>query len=457
MPYSKKFSPTESAKLLLVDDNADLIKLMKMRLKPFKFELRTAGSAEEALSLLSYWTPNLIVTDLQLPNMSGMELFETVHANNPLLPVIVLTAHGTIPDAVAATQAGVATFLTKPFDGKELVHEIQSALLVNGFCRSSKPTHKAHSSAEFWRNRVVGTSPAIQSVFELIDRFAPTNSVLVFVGELGTGKSELARAAHARSTRSDKVLTHISCSSLPETLIEAEIYGKIGNGSESEPEQIGLLRQANGGTFLLNDFDRGSPAFLKKLLRATINKQAHAIDSDEPYSFDVRLMGTTKRRDAYDRSMERAWELNPELDVTLLSIPPLREHREDIPSIVQRCIENMGLDDNPQFSKKAMELLTSAEWPENIYQLNSVVRQCIRLCRTKVVSESLVNSRLNIPVARILPLTSAHREFERNYLTDVLKSTNGNVTRAAYISKRNRTEFHRLLKKHKIEAASFRQ
>lgn len=457
MPASKQFSQTIGAKVLVVDDNDDLIKLMRIRLKPLKLELKTASSAEEALSVLSLWTPHLIITDLQLPGMSGMELFESVHMRNPLLPVIVLTAHGTIPDAVAATQAGVATFLSKPFDGKALMQEIQSALLTSGFAKQAKPKGGQQQHIGRWRDHIAGNSSAMEPVFSLIDRFAPTDSLLIFEGEIGTGKSDLAEAAHERSQCANGPIKHISCASLPEEYLEKEIYGKVGSGTDAQPELLGLLRDASGGTFLLTEFNKASPVFLQKLLRSVIANKANPIDSDTEYPIDMRAMATTTSIGELSENSKRTWEMTAKLDITVIQIPPLRDHREDIPRIAYNFLETLALKDTPKFSSKAMQLLTSAEWPGNIYQLISVVRQCARLCRTKVISDRLVNSRLNTPAFTIQPLTSAHKEFERNYLTEVLKATNGNVTKAADMAKRNRTEFHRLLKKHQIEASSFRQ
>lgn len=454
-PILSRIDSTRGAKVLIVDDNADLLKLLSMRLKPMKFELKKALSGEEALSIMSIWTPDLVITDLQMPGLDGMELFTKIHAQNPLLPVIILTAHGTIPDAVLATQSGVACFLTKPFNSKNLVEEIQSTLITSGF--TPKTNHLSAKLKTTCHKDIISKSPLMQAIIHQLERFAPSDALLLFEGERGTGKNELARVAHACSSRADKPFIHMSCTSLPEKKLIEEIYGRVGKGSPSRPDRQGLLRDTNGGTLLLSDFNEGSPAFVYKLLNDLVNQRACPVDSQHEYNFDCRSMGTTSMIGRYGRQSEKSWEFGDKLDITILSVPALRHRREDIPLIANEHLSRVDKTGELTFAAKAMQLMLTTEWPGNVRQLVSVTRQCARLCKTKVISEALVNSRLSNPTFQIQTLSNAHRDFERKYLTEILKVTNGNVTKASDMAKRNRTEFHRLLKKHKIEAKSFRQ
>lgn len=460
MPSDSHIKLTEHAKVLIVDDNPDLIRLMGLRLKPMNFELKSAESAEEALSVLATWSPNLVITDLQMPGMSGMELFQKIHSKDPLVPVIILTAHGTIPDAVEATQSGVTSFLTKPFDSKRLLEEVRDALLNSGYIKKPSTVldnQPPLATTNTWREKIISKSPIIDNLIHQLDRLSSSDSLLLFTGEAGSGKSLFARAAHNRSERRNGPYVHISSKSLPERLLDIELYGQVGSGTLKSPERLGLFREAEGGTLVLNDFESATPDFLHKLLNALITKKIRPIDSDVAFSIDVRPMTTTLGTGGYSQNQKLAWELGGQLDITSFKIPPLRERREDIPIIANNTLAQLPNKQELQFSNKAMQILLSEEWPGNIRQLTNTVRQCARLCNTKVISESLLNSRLKKSSFKVQTLSSAHLDFERNYLIEILKATNGNVTKASQLAERNRTEFHRLLKKHKMEASSFRQ
>jgi len=443
---------TESAKVLIVDDDVDLLKLISIRLKPMQFELKTVTSAEEALSLMSIWHPDLIVTDLQLPGLSGMELFEKIHARNPLLPIIVLTAHGTIPEAVEATQSGLSSYLTKPFDSDALIAQMQTALLSSGFTSQQRETKE-----EQWRHHIVSKSAVMETVFDQVQSLAPSDSLILIEGEPGSGKDDVARALHLCSKRASQSFTNVSCISMPPELLEVEIFGRVGSKTAESPEVTGVLQRAHNGTILISDFNEAKPHFLHRIMTALIEKKARPIDSDVVYPCDVRPLATTSLVDRYGQPHNTLWNLGEKLDVAVLSVPSLKDRREDIPLIVADCLAQLKDVPDLQFSSKALGALIAADWPGNVRQLVNVTKQCARFTKTKIISEALVQSRLSNQAHQIQPLSHAHRDFERNYLTDVLKLTNGNVTKAAEIARRNRTEFHRLLNKHKIVAKSFRQ
>ncbi len=446
----------EQARLLLVDDNPDLLKLIGIRLRPFNFELRTAESAEDALTILAVWAADLVITDLRLPGMSGMELFSQIQQDNPLLPVIILTAHGTIQDAVQATQAGVVSYLTKPFDGDALVDRIQSALFTSGFTEAQTVSSDEVYYDRRWRGRIVSTSPAMKALLLQVEKLALTNVLVMFEGEAGTGKGELARALHRRSDRSDSPFVEVSCSAYADEVLFAEVFGVSADAQQGIKAQIGKLREANDGTILFRDFDEAAIEFLRSALGAAIERRASTINSNETYPINVRIVASSASMDPADKPSQELWDMGYKLGLTPLQVPPLRERREDIPLITNQYLQDFRDDLETQFSSAALRLLVTAEWPGNIRQLIAVVRQCVRLTSTRIIPEALVSSRIQSPLFQIAPLSTAQREFERGYLIDVLKATRGNVTRAAAIAKRNRTEFHRLLKKHQIEAKTFR-
>jgi two-component system response regulator GlrR len=447
----------EHAKILVVDDNADLLKLITIRLRPFMFDLRTASSAEEALSILAVWPADLVITDLQMPGMSGIELFEHLQEKSPLLPVIILTAHGTIPEAVEATQSGVATYLTKPFESEVLVKEIQVALFSSGFVEPQTISSHAIVHDESWRKDIISNSSSMRSVLAHVDKLAESDAIVVLEGEPGVGKEDVARALHLRSQRSHMPFVKINCAAISDESIVSEFFGIEADHENGVIGKSGKLQAAFGGTILLSDYSEAPPFFLRKVLHALNEGQASPVNSSKTYQVNVRVVATTATLGGYDQADAEFLDLATKAGVADISVPPLRDRREDIPLIINHWLRENGAALDTQFAPAAIQLMLAAEWPGNVRQLVNVVKMCTRLSNTKIVPEALVASRIDSPAFKIKPLTNAHREFERNYLTELLKVSNGNVTRAASIAKRNRTEFHRLIKKHQIDAKTFRQ
>ena len=347
----------ENARVLVVDDNEDILKLITIRLKPMRFKIKTATSAEEALSILATWPADLLITDLQLPGISGTELFEQVQVLNPMLPVIILTAHGTIPDAIAATEAGVASYLSKPFDGETLVKQIEIALSNTGFIAMETSDMEIMVHQDKWRSHIISKSPAMESLLTEVQKLADSPCFVVFDGEPGTGKEEIARAMYLKSNRADKVIVNFSCTSLPDDLVEFELFG---DGTDERP---GLLQKAAGGTLLLIDFCELPEAILKKLFHSLIAKKATSANSTYTYPIDVRLISTTTAYDSYEHMSQELSDLGNKLDLTVLSVPPLRERREDIPLITFHCLRDQFEEKELQIAKKAMHLLLEADWP----------------------------------------------------------------------------------------------
>ncbi len=443
----------KGAKLLVVDDNPDLLRLIDLRLKPYEFDLRLAHSAEEALSILEHFSCDLLLTDLKMPGMSGIELFHTVHSKNPLMPVIILTAHGTISEAVEATQAGVAGYISKPFESGELINRIIETLENTGFSRNRE---REEDSPE-WFGPLLFRSNAMKALMSEAKTQAKTNNLLLIEGEPGTGKDQFARALHRLSLRRDAPLKQFSCAALPEHILMDEVFGFIGTGTDSAPEKEGLIRKANKGTLIVSDYDEGSNELLASILTASVEGYYAHRNGARSHRVDLRIIGTTNAPVDMTGHPAKIISDAQTINATILRLPRLVDRLEDIPLITNHYLANVLKRPELTFSKKAMQVLMQAEWPGNVRHLLNVIQQCARLTTTKIISDSIVKSRINSPLYEIPPLSAAQRTFERKYLTRVLKATNGNVTKAAEIAKRNRTEFHRLLKKHRIEAQTFRQ
>ncbi len=428
-----------------------------MRLRANGFEVETAANGREALMKLAAAQPQLLITDLRMEEMDGMTLFEEVHARYPALPVIILTAHGTIPDAVEATHKGVFSYLTKPFDSRELLHCIETALTQSGAVNGQEKPQD-----DSWRKSIICQSSAMEELLEQARRIARSDVSVLIQSESGTGKELLARAIHDASHRAKGPFVPINCAAIPENLLESELFGhRKGAFTGADRNRTGLFETAHGGTLFLDEIGDMPLEFQAKLLRVLQEGEVRPVGATESIPVDVRIISATHadletaiaagsfREDLYYR-----------LNVMMLEMPPLRERREDIPLLASHFLDQVRQRNSDclarSFAPEAMEALMAAPWPGNIRQLLNVVEQTAALSVTPVISASLVERALRGKTGSIMPLAQAHNEFERDYLIRILRMTQGNVTRAAKLAGRNRTEFYKLLNRHKLEAALFR-
>ncbi|MGE5131214.1 MAG: sigma 54-interacting transcriptional regulator [Sphingomonadaceae bacterium] len=444
---------SEAPKVLLVDDDKDLLQLIAMRLSAAGYSVATADSGESAMASLTVSRPQIVITDLRMQGMDGLALFDAIHRYAPSLPVVILTAHGTIPEAVAATRRGVFSFLTKPFDSKLLLDTVADALRL-----SSAP---AGGQGEDWRAGIITRSPAMEDLLAQARRVAASDASVCIYGQSGTGKELLARAIHRSSKRSDAPFVAVNCSAIPEGLLESELFGhKKGSFTGATQDRRGLFQAAQGGTLFLDEVGDMPLAIQVKLLRALEERVVRPVGSNEAVAVDVRIISATHRRlEERIAAGEFREDLYYRLNVVKLSLPSLAERREDIPLLANHFLERMGERyGRPRlaFSPEAMQRLVSASWPGNVRQLLNVVEQSVALSATEVVPVSLVSQALDARDSSLTPLDEARRAFERDYLVRILKITGGNVTQAARLAGRNRTEFYRLLERHALEPGMFK-
>jgi len=443
----------QASKILLVDDDKDLLQLIAMRLGAAGYSVSTADSGESALASATVSRPDLVITDLRMHGMDGMALFDAIHRDAPSLPVVILTAHGTIPEAVAATRRGVFSFLTKPFDGKVLLDTVADALRL-----SSAP---ADGGREGWRAEIITRSPAMEDLLAQAKRVAASDASVCVYGPSGTGKELLAHAIHNTSRRTAGPFVAVNCSAIPEGLIESELFGhRKGSFTGATQDRRGLFQAAEGGTLFLDEIGDMPVAPQVKLLRALEERVVRPVGSNDAVAVDVRIISATHRR-LEDRiaAGEFREDLYYRLNVVKLSVPALVERREDIPLLANHFLERLVARYGRRrlgFSPEAMELLVSASWPGNVRQLLNVVEQSVALTATDVVPASLVRQAIDSRDSTLTPLDEARRAFERDYLVRILKITGGNVTQAARLAGRNRTEFYRLLERHALEPAMFK-
>jgi len=439
-----------------VDDDPALIKLLSLRLEANGFDVDTAANGREALARLGEVQPQVLVTDLRMDEMDGMALFEAVRQRHPGLPVIILTAHGTIPDAVEAAHKGVFGYLTKPFEARELLERIEQAL-------QQSATPPPQPGAGDWCAGLLHQSAAMEELLEQAWRIARSDAAVFIRGESGTGKELLARAIHRASPRAEGPFVAINCAAIPEHLVEAELFGhRKGAFTGADRDRAGLFEAAHGGTLFLDEVGDLPAGTQAKLLRVLQEGEIRPVGASESRPVDVRILSASHVDLHQAVSTGRFREdLYYRLDVMTLELPPLRERREDIPLLAGRFLQEVR-ERSPEcvaraFAPEAMEALLAAPWPGNVRQLRNVVEQTAALAVTPVISLALVQRALRGKVETIIPLAQAHAEFERDYLIRVLRMTRGNVTRAARLAGRNRTEFYKLLKRHRLEAARFRK
>ena len=453
-PPSAPLSP--AADLLVVDDDADMLRLLTMRLTAAGYRVTAVTSAEAALTELQLKRPQLVLSDVRLPGKDGLALFDDIRVLHPSLPVILLTAHGTIPDAVEATERGVFTYLTKPFDGKGLLDKIAEALLL------SAPAHPARQgSAEAWQTQIISRSSRMAEVLAEARMVAHSDASVLLRGESGTGKELLAQAIHQASTRATKPFIAVNCGAIPEALLESELFGHVkGAFTDAVTNHKGLFQAANGGTLLLDEIGDMPPALQVKLLRVLQEREVRPVGASLSIPVDVRIISATHRDlEAAMAAGDFRADLYYRLNVVTLSLPPMSERREDIPLLANHFLVTLAAKYGKRlsgFAPEALKALSTAAWPGNVRQLYNVVEQVCALSSTPLVPLALVQRALRSPSIEVLTFAEAKQRFERDYLVGLLKLTDGNVADAARLADRNRTEFYRLMQKHGLTPGHFK-
>ncbi|WP_370977991.1 two-component system response regulator GlrR [Enterobacter ludwigii] len=439
------------AHLLLVDDDPGLLKLLGMRLVSEGYSVVTAESGQEGLKVLGREKVDLVISDLRMDEMDGLQLFAEIQKQQPGMPVIILTAHGSIPDAVAATQQGVFSFLTKPVDKDALYKAIDSAL-----------EHAAPSNDEAWRESIVTRSPIMLRLLEQARMVAQSDVSVLINGQSGTGKEILAQAIHNASPRSKNAFIAINCGALPEQLLESELFGHArGAFTGAVSSREGLFQAAEGGTLFLDEIGDMPAPLQVKLLRVLQERKVRPLGSNRDIDINVRIISATHRD--LPKVMARnefREDLYYRLNVVNLKIPALTERAEDIPLLANHLLRQAADRHKPfvrAFSTDAMKRLMAASWPGNVRQLVNVIEQCVALTSSPVISDALVEQALEGENTALPTFAEARNQFELNYLRKLLQITKGNVTHAARMAGRNRTEFYKLLSRHELEANDFKE
>ena len=444
-------NPQHKGKILLVDDDPGLLRLLSIRLRAEGYEVEAVESAHSALSTLNQFSPDLVITDLRMDKMDGIGLLKELQTRSPGLRVVIITAHGTIPDAVTATQHGAFGFLTKPIEKDELISLVERALKYSGSVEVE----------EGWSAEIITRNQAMKEIMQQAKMVAATDARVLITGESGTGKELLAQAIHRASDRKNKPFVAINCSAMAENLLESELFGhEKGAFTGATRSHEGLFQAAEGGTLMLDEIGDMPMRLQVKLLRVLQESQVRPVGSTDAKDIDVRVISAT-HRDLQDLMTQGRFreDLYYRLNVVNIKLPTLDDRREDIPLLVAHFLQSIAKEADQErkvYAPEAVEMLVTAEWPGNIRQLYNIVRQNVALSRSPVISGELVQQSLGEHAGKLASFSDARDEFTRNYLSQILQITMGNVSQAARLAKRNRTDFYKLLSRHDLNPDTFK-
>jgi len=448
----------EKEQILVVDDDEGLLHLLKMRLAAEGFAVTACTTGQDAVTEAKKKMFDLAITDLRLRGEDGLDVTEELLRIHPQLPVIILTAHGSIPNAVEAMQRGAFGYLTKPFDDKELKATIEKALAQQ---RMSKEIQRLKSLVKelYGLENVVARSPAMQRLFQQIAQVADSDATILLFGETGTGKEVMARVVHTNSRRSKGPFVALNCAAIPEALFESELFGHVrGAFTSAHGPKKGLFQSANGGTIFLDEIGEMPLSMQVKLLRAVQEREVREVGSELSTKIDVRIIAATNKDlgEAVKNGSFRN-DLYYRISVVPLFIPPLRDRRDDIPLLAQHFLKISNQRANKDvrgFTPTALHRLMVNPWPGNVRELENAIEKAVVMTRQDMITPDLLPSVGVSPDAPLKPLTEAKEEFERTYLKNVLQLTGGNISRAAQFAGRYRADFYKMLRKYGLHPST---
>jgi len=431
-------------------------------------ECLLASDPAEAIAMLETALPDLVITDLRMPAMDGLEMMRRAHQLDPARPVIMLTAFATIESAVAAVKAGAFDYLAKPFTMDQLALAAERALAQRSLIIENRNLREQLSGVLGFEN-IIGSSPAIQRVIDFVRKAARSEANILVLGESGTGKELVARAIHANSPRAAGAFVPVDCAALPENLLESELFGhERGAFTGAIASKPGLLETAGGGTVFLDEIGELPIALQAKLLRAIQEREIRRVGGTQEVRIDVRILSATNRD---LRALVAAGKFRNDLyyriDVIDVLLPPLRERRSDVAILAQRFLERYRRpsDSAPRgFEPDAIAALESYLWPGNVRELQNVIERACALADGPTLTVHDLPEKILTPQAAQSAGQSGNgaelsfkqakakwiEELEGKYLREILDRFHGNVSQAARAAKMDRTTFHRILRKHRI-------
>ncbi|MBI4763492.1 MAG: sigma-54-dependent Fis family transcriptional regulator [Deltaproteobacteria bacterium] len=449
--------------ILVVDDDLNLLELVKMRLETADYEVTAVSIEEEALEALKEQVFDLAIVDLQLAHQDGISLMEAFHQILPDMPVVILTAHGSIESAVEAMKKGAYSYLTKPFDAQELLLQIRIAL-ENRRLTSEVKRLETLLEERYDFSNIVARSEKMRSLLEKVSQIAKTDSTVYIQGESGTGKELIARAIHMASERKNKAFVAINCASLPEGLLESRLFGhEKGAFTGAVKSTRGLFTQAHGGTMFLDEIGDMPLSIQAMLLRALQERNFYPVGSEKLVEVDVRMIvATNKDLEAMVKQGLFREDLYYRIHVIPIFLPPLRERKDDIPLLAEHFREKFSRQMNKEvkgLSASALQKMMLYDWPGNVRELENTMEYAVAITHQDIISEDLIlqQTKSTAPCSTTLPpLKEARNAYEKSYLIHLLEICKGNISNAAKLAGKYRSDFYDLLKKHDLKAEDFK-
>ncbi len=449
-------------KILVVDDDKNILKIIKMRLEAKDFLVVCTMQEEEAAKLVKEEIFDLAIVDFKLEKESGIELMETLHEVCPELPVIILTAYGTINNAVDSMKRGAYSYLTKPFDYQELLLQINNALEKQRLTKEVKML-KEMVNDMYGSENIIGKSDEMKKVFEHVVLAAKTDSTVYICGESGTGKELIAKNLHVASPRRDMPFVAINCSAVPEALIESELFGyEKGAFTGAVSAKKGMFLQADKGTFFMDEVSEMPLTMQAKILRVLEEKEFYPLGSEKIVKVDVRIVVASNKN--LEEEVKRGnfrEDLFYRIHVIRIKLPPLRDRKGDVLLLAKYFLEKYAKKMDKKikgFTPSASQKLMMYHWPGNVRELENAVECAIAMTIDDVITEDLILSAQETGTKKndLKPLRNAKEEFERDYLVQLFEITNGNVSRAAKLSGKYRADIYELIKKYDLKPAEYR-
>jgi two-component system response regulator GlrR len=447
-------------KILIVDDDVSILKVIRLRLESEGYLVTSLAEAHDAIEKTKEEEFDLALVDLKLARKDGIELMETLHHIHPEMPVIILTAYGTIESAVNAMQKGAYSYLTKPFDHRQLLLQIKNGIERNRLFREVKRLKEMVGERYEFKNIIV-KSEKMKEVLEQVARAAETDSNVFIQGESGTGKELIAKALHLASSRKDSPFLAINCAAIPETLLESELFGFTkGAFTGAVYAKKGLFAQANDGSMLLDEITETPLPMQTKLLRVIEEKEFHPLGSEKPIKVDVRIIAASNKnpeKEVLEGNFRS--DLFFRLHVIPIHLPPLRERKEDIPLLVTHFLKKCSEEIKKEIkgiSPAAIQKLLAYSWPGNVRELENTIEYAVAMTTRDVIDEELILQTKKGAETNLKSLKEAKKDFERNYIVNLLVLTEGNVSKAAELAGKYRADFYELLKKHNLNPSDFK-
>ena len=451
-----------SGRILVVDDDRNLIEVLKVRVESAGYEVTPALTEEEALGAARNTPFDLAIVDLQLAKGDGISLMRELHRLLPDLPAIILTAHGTIESAVEAMRQGAYSYVTKPFNSRDLLLQIEKALENRGLKKEIRRL-KSFLDDQYAFGNIVARSEKMAQVLDVVTRIADNDSTVYIQGESGTGKELIAKAIHLASPRKDKPFVALNCAAIPETLLESKLFGhEKGAFTGATQSARGSFTQAHTGTLFLDEIGDMSLTIQAKVLRVLQERQYYPVGSEKLLEADVRVIVATNKdlEEEVKKGLFRH-DLYYRIHVIPILLPPLRERKEDIPPLVDHFVKkydhHMGKSVQG-VTPEAMNKLLQHDWPGNVRELENTIEYAMAMTQQdRLTADYILPARSAVADEPLKPLREAKNAFERSYLIGLLESCRGNVSEAAELAGKYRADFYSLLTKHNLNPADFRK